>query len=94
MGSCACVIYDVVLIMNSLAQVYKHQMNYPKSEAYFREAIAISERTLGTAHPHVINRYRNLADMYERVGNVEDAKKTWAIVEERKQSKLKNDTAR
>jgi hypothetical protein len=52
-------------------------MNYSKAETVFKKSIGISERTLGETHPHVINRYRNLADLYERWGRVEESKKVW-----------------
>jgi tetratricopeptide (TPR) repeat protein len=74
-----------------LAQVYKHQFNYSKAEPLYKQAIAISERTLGKYHSHVINRYRNLADMYEKQGKVEEAEKNWSIVKELKsKQKLEN----
>jgi tetratricopeptide (TPR) repeat protein len=77
--------------VHSLAQVYKNQFNYTKAEPLYKQAIAISERTLGKYHPHVINRYRNLADMCEKQGKVKEAEKIWAIVKELKsQHKLEN----
>jgi len=39
-------------------------------------------KTIGETHPHTINRYRNLADLYERAGRVEDSTKIWKIVED------------
>lgn len=56
--------------LNGLAQVYKAQMNYIKSETFFKEAIEMTIKTLGKGSPHVLNRYRNLADLYERMGKV------------------------
>jgi len=67
--------------LNGLAQVYKCQQSYRKSEPLFIEAIAMSERTLGEYHPHVINRYKNYADMLERSGRVLEAQKVWEKVE-------------
>lgn len=60
------------------------QTNYQKAEPLFLNAIAITERTLGELHPHVINRYKNLADLYERMGQVAKAEKAWATHRERK----------
>jgi len=68
--------------LNGLAQVYKNQQNYNKSEPLFKEAIEMSIKTLGEVHPHVLNRYRNLADLYERWGKVADAQVVWAKHEE------------
>ena len=70
--------------MNGLAQVYKAQLNYTKAEPMFKAAIAMSERTLGFNHPHVINRYRNLALMYEAQGSIQKAQNTYAKIEELK----------
>jgi hypothetical protein len=42
----------------------------------------MSEATLGESHPHVINRYRNLANLYEGTGRVDDSKLIWEKVEE------------
>jgi tetratricopeptide (TPR) repeat protein len=67
--------------MNGLAQVYTAQLNYTKAEPMFRSAIAMSERTLGVNHIHVINRYRNLAKMYQAQGLVDKAKSTFEKVE-------------
>ena len=44
-----------------------------------KEAIAMSVRTLGKTHPHVINRMRNLADLYEKMGRVDDSIKVRPI---------------
>jgi tetratricopeptide (TPR) repeat protein len=73
-----------------LAQVYKNQFNYTKAEPLYKQAIQISERTLGSSHPHVVNRYRNLADMYEKQGKIEDAHKIWTIVKELKDNQKEN----
>lgn len=70
--------------LNGLAQVYKAQFNYIKAEATFKTAIAMSERTLGINHPHVINRYRNLALMYEAQGSVAKSIEIHKKVEELK----------
>lgn len=39
-----------------LAQVYKNQFKYDKAEDMFLHALDMSERLLGKAHPHVLNR--------------------------------------
>jgi len=67
--------------LNGLAQVYKAQQSYRKAEPLYLQAIAMSERTLGECHPHVINRYKNYADMLERAGNVQEAQTIWQKVE-------------
>ena len=64
--------------------MYKMQTNYQKAEPLFLQALGITERTLGLSHPHVINRYKNLAELYERMGQVDKAEKTWATQRERK----------
>lgn len=56
-------------------------MNYSKAELTLKRSIAISERTLGETHPHVVNRHRNLAVLYELWGRVEDSKTVWARFE-------------
>jgi len=72
--------------------VYKNQFNYTKAEPMFKKAIEISERTLGNYHPHVLNRYKNLADLYERQGRVEEAQKYQAKLAtlKREQEKMLN----
>lgn len=67
--------------MNGLAQVYKAQFNYVKAESMFKAAIAMSERTLGANHPHVLNRYRNLALMYEASGGVAKSIEIYKTIE-------------
>lgn len=70
--------------LNGLAQVYKAQFNYVKAESTFKTAIAMSERTLGPNHPHVLNRYRNLALMYEASGGVAKSIEIYKKIEELK----------
>ncbi|MCL4415090.1 MAG: tetratricopeptide repeat protein [Actinobacteria bacterium] len=60
-----------------LAGVYIGQLNYPKAEATLKESIGITERTLGTAHPHAITRWAALATLYERMGRVQDSINAW-----------------
>lgn len=59
--------------LNGLAQVYKNQFKYDKAEDMFLHALDMSERLLGKAHPHVLNRYSNLLDCYEKWGRVDKA---------------------
>jgi len=68
--------------LNGLAQVYKGQINYQKAEPVLKDAIAMSERTLGLTHPHVINRWKNLADLYEKCGRVDDSIVAWNKVKQ------------
>jgi len=44
----------------------------------------MSEATLGLNHPHVLNRYRNLANMYQMQGRVSNSEAIWAKIEELK----------
>jgi len=58
-----------------------------------KQAIEMTKKTIGETHPHTINRYRNLADMYERAGRVEDSKKIWKIVEDLKKKRQQEESA-
>lgn len=82
---------DFVLTIFRLAQVFKQQQNYLKAEPLFLQSIAITERTVGDCHPHVLNRLRNLADLYERWGQLDKAEKVRQILTERK-NKLEKDS--
>jgi len=79
--------------LNGLGQVYKGQINYTKAEPVFKESIAMSERTLGETHPHVINRWRNLADLYEKAGRVDESIQVWAKVKDLKAKREKEEAA-
>jgi hypothetical protein len=43
-------------VASRLAQVYKNQFKFDKAEDMFLHALDMSERLLGKAHPHVLNR--------------------------------------
>jgi tetratricopeptide (TPR) repeat protein len=75
--------------------VYKNQFKFDKAEDMFLHALDMSERLLGKAHPHVLNRYvvgtilvqqvvdRYLADgttLY-RYNNLRDCYEKWGRVD-------------
>ena len=63
---------------NDLAVFYKERGNYDKAEPLFIEVIEGRRLKLGNTHPHTLESWHNLIDLYEALNKPEKAKE-WRV---------------
>lgn len=59
--------------MNGLANVYKEQGNYDKAESLLIETVEGRRLKLGDTHPHTLESWNSLIDLYEAWGKPQEA---------------------
>jgi hypothetical protein len=58
---------DVASSLNNLAGLYHSQGKYSEAEPLYVDALAMSERTLGTNHPNTITVWDNLRHLQQQI---------------------------
>ena len=61
--------------LNSLSLLYQKQGNYAAAEPLYKRALAIVEKALGPAHPHVMTLLESMAAFYKETGRADEAKR-------------------
>ena len=72
-------------LFSNAASVYQDHADYDKALDYYKKALAIREKVLGTEHPDTATTYNNMAIVYKEKGDYDKAleyyEKALAIVE-------------
>jgi len=60
-------------VIHNLGDLSRAKGDAKQSETYFRRALAIKERYLGTDHPSVAGTLENIAALYRETGRTDEA---------------------
>ena len=65
---------DTLQSKNDLAELYKEQTQYEEAESLLLEAVKGRRFILGDTHPHTLESWQNLIELYEAWNKPEKAK--------------------